>query len=226
MVVVDPRFTVTASKADRWLPIRTGTDLALALALAHEILAKNLHDLEFCERWVEGWEQWRDFIFERGYTPEWAEPLTGIAAQEIRRLAAEIAAADGCVLFASRGINQHTNAVQTNRALMYIAAITGNWGRRGGAYLNLSIAAPISANAPASRKHTPNRPMVRRSPIGWVDAMRAGRPYPIKALIAGNNPLSNWPGQDAARQAFLALDLVVHIDLFENETSAYADYVL
>lgn len=226
MVVVDPRYTVTASKADRWLPIRSGTDLALALALAHEILEKGLHDLPFCERWVEGWEQWRDFLVERGYTPEWAAPLTGISAQDIRKLAAEIATADGCVLFASRGINQHTNAVQTNRALMFIAAITGNWGRPGGAFLNLSIGAPISANAPANRRHAPERPMVRRSPAGWIEAMRKGRPYPIKALLTCNNPMSNWPGQDAAREAFLALDLLVHIELFENETSAFADYVL
>ena len=226
MVVVDPRYTVTASKADRWLPIRTGTDLALALAMAHEILAKNLHDREFCERWIVGWERWRDFLFERGYTPEWAAPLTGLPAEDIRKLAAEIAAADGCVLFASRGINQHTNAVQTNRALMFLAAITGNWGRRGGAFLNLSVGAPISANAPKDRQQAPKRPMVRRSPVGWIEAMRKGNPYPIKALIAGNNPLSNWPDQKAAREAFLALDLVVHIDLFENETSAFADYVL
>jgi anaerobic selenocysteine-containing dehydrogenase/Fe-S-cluster-containing dehydrogenase component len=226
MVVVDPRYTVTASKADRWLSIRSGTDLALALALAHEILEKGLHDLPFCERWVEGWERWRDFIFERGYSPEWAAPLTGIAAEEIRKLAAEIAAAEGCVLFASRGINQHTNAVQTNRALMFLAAITGNWGRPGGAYLNLSIGAPISANAPANRQRVPERPMVRRSPAGWIEAMRTGRPYPIKALVCCNNPLSNWPSQQAARDAFLALDLLVHVDLFENETSAYADYVL
>lgn len=226
MVVVDPRYTVTASKADRWLPIRSGTDLALALALAHEILDKNLHDLPFCERWVEGWERWRDFIFERGYSPEWAAPLTGIPAQDIRRLAAEIAAAEGCVLFASRGINQHTNAVQTNRALMFLAAITGNWGRPGGAFLNLSIGAPISASAPAHRQHRPERQMVRRSPAGWIEAMRKERPYPIKALVCCNNPLSNWPGQEATREAFLALDLLVHVDLFENETSAYADYVL
>jgi anaerobic selenocysteine-containing dehydrogenase len=194
--------------------------------MAHEILAKDLHDREFCERWVEGWEQWRDFIFERGYTPEWAAPLTGIPAEDIRRLAAEIAAAEGCVLFASRGINQHTNAVQTNRALAFLAALTGNWGRRGGAFLNLSIGAPLSANAPKDRQQVPKRPMVRRSPVGWIEAMRKGNPYPIKALIAGNNPLSNWPDQNAAREAFLALDLVVHIDLFENETSAFADYVL
>ena len=226
MVVVDPRYTVTASKADRWLPIRSGTDLALALALAHHILKENLHDQPFCERSVEGWETWRDFIFERGYTPEWAAPLTGIAADEIRRLATEIAEAEGCVLFASRGINQHTNAAQTNRTLMFLAAITGNWGRRGGAFLNLSIGAPISANAPAHRQRKPERPMVRRSPAGWFEAMRQGRPYPIKALISGNNPMSNWPGQEPAREALRALELVVHIDLFENETSAFADYVL
>src|SRR5262249_4874478 len=162
----------------------------LALALAYEILAKNLHDLDFCERWVAGWERWRDFLFERGYTPEWAAPLTGISAAEIRTLAAEIAAADGCVLFASRGINQHPNAVHRNRARMFLAASTGTWGRRGGAFLNLSIGAPISANAPANRQHVPERAMVRRSPVGWTEAMQKGRPYPIKALIACNNPLS------------------------------------
>ncbi|HTL27194.1 MAG TPA: molybdopterin dinucleotide binding domain-containing protein, partial [Burkholderiales bacterium] len=115
---------------------------------------------------------------------------------------------------------------QTNRALMFIAAITGNWGRRGGAFLNLSIGAPISASVPASRQSVPKRPMVRRSPAGWLDAMHKGRPYPIKALFCCNNPLSNWPGQAATREAFLALDLIVHVDLFANETSAYADYVL
>lgn len=226
MVVIDPRYTVTASKADRWLPIRSGTDLALALAMAHHILSSDLQDKAFCEKHVAGWERWRDFIFERGYTPDWAAALTGIAAAEIRRLAAEIAAAEGCVLFASRGINQHTNGVQTNRALMFLAAITGNWGRPGGAFLNLSIGAPISANAPASRQHVPERPMVRRSPAGWIEAMRKGLPYPIKALMCCNNPLSNWPGQAAAREAFSALELLVHVELFENETSAFADYVL
>src|SRR3546814_2505012 len=68
--------------------------------------------------------------------------------------------------------------------------------------------------------------MIRRSPTGWTEAMRVGKPYPIKALIACNNPMSNWPGQTAAREAFAALELLVHIELFANETSAFADYVL
>ena len=226
MVVVDPRLTVTASKADRWLPIRPGTDMALALALCQHILANDLEDKAFCRDWLLGFEQWRDFILARGYTPEWAEPITGIAADEIRRLAEEIAAADGCVIFASRGVNQHTNGTQTNRALMFLAAITGNWGRRGGAFFNMSHGTPIAPNAPEERRPKISRPRVRRSPTGWTEAMTRGKPYPIKALIACNNPLAQWPGQDAAREAFSALDLLVHIELFANETSAYADYVL
>jgi len=226
MVAIDPRLTATASKADRWLPIRPGTDMALGLALVQHILANNLHDAAFCAEWVVGFERWRDFIVQKGYTPEWAEPVTGIAAADIRRLAEDIAAADGCVIFGSRGINQHTNGTQTNRVLMFLAAITGNWGRRGGAFFNMTAATPIAPNAPEHRRPKIKHPKVRLSPAGWTDAMLHGKPYPIKALIACNNPLAQWPGQDAARAAFSALDLMVHIELFANETSAYADYLL
>jgi anaerobic selenocysteine-containing dehydrogenase/Fe-S-cluster-containing dehydrogenase component len=226
MVVVDPRLTATASKADRWLPIRPGTDMALGLALCQHILVNRLHDAAFCRDWVLGFEQWRDFILARGYTPEWAEPITGIAASEIRQLAEEIAAADGCVIFGSRGVNQHTNSTQTNRVLMFLAAITGNWGRRGGTYFNMSAGTPIAPRVPPERCPKIGRQKVRRSPAGWIEAMLHGKPYPIRALIACNNPLAQWPGQAAARAAFQALDLLVHIELFANETSAYADYVL
>ena len=226
MVAVDPRLTATASKADKWLAIRPGTDMALGLALCHHILTHGGHDERFCRDWIAGFDEWRDFILARGYTPEWAEPITGIAAGDLRALAEEIAAADGCAIFASRGINQHTNGTQTNRVLMFLAAITGNWGRRGGAYFNMSHGTPIAPNAPADRRAKVSRPRVRRSPTGWTEAMTHGRPYPIRALIASSNPMSFWPGQEAARAAFQALDLVVHIELFANETSAFADYVL
>jgi anaerobic selenocysteine-containing dehydrogenase len=226
MVVVDPRLTVTASKADRWLAIRPGTDMALGLALIHHILNEGLHDRTFCDDWVLGWETWRDSILEAGYTPDWAAPITSIPADQIRRLAEEIAAADGCVLFASRGINQHTTSVQTNRVLMYLAAITGNWGRRGGAFFNMGAGVPIAPNAPEDRRGRYDKPMIRKSPIGWTEAIRNGRPYPLKAMIACNNPLAQWPDQAEARAALKAIDLLVHIELFPNETTAFADYVL
>ena len=226
MVAVDPRLTVTASKADRWLPIRTGTDLALALSMAQHIFSRNLHDQEFCENWALGWEEWRDFVNDKGYTPDWAANVTGLAAADIRQLAEEIAEADGCVIFGSRGINQHSNATQTNRALIFLAAITGNWGRRGGAYFNMSTSTAIGANAPPDRVAEVKRPAIRRNVVGWAEAILNGRPYPMKALITNNNPMSQWPDQDTMRKAMKALDLVVHIELFHNETSAFADYVL
>ncbi|MEQ9126576.1 MAG: molybdopterin-dependent oxidoreductase, partial [Alphaproteobacteria bacterium] len=179
MVVVDPRFTVTASKADRHLAIRPGGDMALFLALAWHILANDLHDEAFCENWVVGWRDWRDFILAEGYSPDWAAPIADIPADEIRRLAEEIAAADGCVIFGSRGLNQHMNSVQSNRAAMFVAAITGNWGRRGGAYFNMSASVPIQADAPAERRAPIRRPRVRTSPTGWTEAMATGRPYPL-----------------------------------------------
>ncbi len=226
MVVVDPRYTATASKADKWLGIRPGTDMALGLAMAHHILSTGAHDRRFCEEWVLGWERWREFIFSKGYSPDWAEAVTGVSAEEIRALSEDVAQADGCVIFASRGINQHTNSAQTNRAMMFVAAITGNWGRKGGAYVNMTAGPPIAANAPENRRAQIQKPMVRRSPTGWLNAMRKGKPYPIKGLITCNNPMAQWPGQDEARAAFKALDLIVHIELFSNETSAFADYVL
>ncbi len=226
MVVVDPRFTVTASKADKHLAIRPGGDMALSLAIAHHILANDLHDAKFCQDWVIGWEKWRDFIFSQGYTPEWAAPITDIKVSDIKKLAEEIATADGCVIFGSRGINQHMNSVQSNRALMFIAAITGNWGRKGGAYFNMSASVPAEANAPVDRRMPISRPRIRTSPTGWTAAMTQGLPYPLKALITCNNPMALWPDQTESRKALASLELLVHIDIFANETSAWADYVL
>ena len=226
MVAIDPRRTVTALKADQWLAIRPGTDMALGLAMAHYILSNGLHDLNFCKDWVLGWEEWRDFILEKDYSLEWAAAITDISSDNIRRLAEEIARADGCVIFCSRGINQHSNSTQTIRVLMYLAAITGNWGRQGGAFSNMTPGIPISATAPSGSYVKPKKPKIRHSPAGWIEAMRDGKPYPIKAMISCNNPMSNWPDQKTAREAFSSLDLLIHVELFANETTAFADYVL
>jgi len=226
MVVIDPRMTVTATKANQWLAIRPGTELALALALAYHILARDLHAQWFCENWIAGWQEWRDFLFEKNYSPDWAASIVGIEAHAIRTLAEEIAGADGCVLFASRGVNQHSNGGQTNRALMFVAAITGNIGRKGGAFFNLSMPVPIAADAPDARKTYPDKPMIGSNSVSWLNAIEHHDPYPLRAVITSNNPMMAWPNQDRVRAAFKQLDLMVHIDLFMNETSHFADYVL
>ncbi|WP_428853207.1 molybdopterin-dependent oxidoreductase [Imbroritus primus] len=227
LVVADPRLTPTASKADVWLPIRPGTDMALGLALIHEIFVTNQHDAAFCADWVLGWERWREFILTQGYSPEWAAAVTGLDARQIRALAAEIATADGCMIYASRGVNQHSNSLQTNRVLMFLAAITGNWGRKGGGYFNVAAEPDWqTVPVPDARRATMTRPAMGRSPVAWLDGMLHAQPYPIRALITGNNPAAQWPGGAKVREALEALDLIVHVELFQNATSALADYVL
>lgn len=226
MIVLDPRLTVTASKADKWYPIRGGTDLTMALALSYHILKQEMHDQKFCHDWVEGWETWRDFLFEKEYSPEWAAEITGISADHIRLLAQKIAVADGCVIFTARGVNQHTNGTQTNRALIFLAAITGNMGRRGGAFFNFGSPVAIGAQTPEHRRHVPQKPQIGKNPTRWLEAMLGEDPYPMRALITSNNPMSSFPNQVHVREAFKSLDLLVHIELFKNETSAYADYIL
>ena len=226
MIVVDPRMTVTASKADRWLPIRSGTDMALGLGIIHYLFDQNMADLEFCEQWIEGWHIWRDFVREKSYDVDWAASVTDLSAQQITELAQEISEADGCMIFVSRGINQHTNSMQTNRVFMFLAAITGNWGRRGGGYFNVSSELNWGAPAIPEGRKPATKPAISKNPIVWLEAMLTNEPYPIRALITGNNPLAQWPDQRRVRKAFESLDLIVHMELFKNETSLYADYIL
>jgi len=201
-------------------------DSLVGLGIIFYLFEHDLADIEFCEKWVEGWQIWRDFIREKEYTVEWAAVATDLRAQQIIDLAEAIAAADGSMIFLSRGINQHTNALQTNRVFMFLAAITGNWGRKRGGFFNFSSELDWQLpKMPADRKPA-CRPAIGKNPVDWLDAMITAKPYPIRALITGNNPLGQWPNQGKVRTALESLDLIVHMELFKNETSAYADYVL
>jgi anaerobic selenocysteine-containing dehydrogenase/Fe-S-cluster-containing hydrogenase component 2 len=226
MIVVDPRLTATASKADEWLPIRSGTDMALGLGIIHYLFQQQLFNEEFCQRWITGWQQWRKFVVEKQYDLDWAAGVTDLSANQIRDLATTIAKANGCMIFLSRGINQHTNSAQTNRVFMFVAAMTGNWGRRGGGYFNVTSEMDWEKPAVDDDRKPATRPAISTSPAAWFEAMTAHKPYPLRALITSNNPMTHWPNQNLAREAVKALDLVVHLELFKNATSRYADYVL
>lgn len=105
LVYLDPRFTVTASKADQWYPIKPGSDLAFILAMLHVIIAEQRHDKEFVATYCHGFDQLADHV--KQYTPEWAEKETGIPAADIVRIAREFSdAAPRAVFYAAapRGI--------------------------------------------------------------------------------------------------------------------------
>jgi anaerobic selenocysteine-containing dehydrogenase len=109
---------------------------------------------------------------------------------------------------------------------MFVAAMTGNWGRHGGGYFNVSSEMNWKPPLIPEGRKVDTRAAVGKNPSSWMEAMLDGNPYPIKALITSNNPLAQWPNQNRARKAVQALDLVVHLELFKNATSRFADYVL
>ncbi len=223
MVAVDPRQSATAAKADEWIEIRPGTDMALALGMMFHLQDCNLMDMTFLEKHIAGWQRLCEFLREKCYTPRWATTVTDIPEATICRLAEELARAKRAVVFGGKGLNQHTNGFQINRAFQMLCLLAGHWARPMTGFMNLNRGLPLHAHAPEGR--APKRePALRKSPTGWIDAMISGRPYPIKAFIATGNPLSTWPGQAKLHEAMHQLDLVVYMELFPHATSYKDQY--
>ncbi|MGE4457276.1 MAG: molybdopterin-dependent oxidoreductase, partial [Arcobacteraceae bacterium] len=92
LICVDPRFTNTAAKADKWLPIKPGTDLAFVLALTHVTISEELYNKDYVANNFNGFEEYKEHIISNGYTPQWAEKITGIDAATITTIAREFMA--------------------------------------------------------------------------------------------------------------------------------------
>lgn len=224
LVVVDPRMGATAAKADLWLPIRPGTDMALALAMTYHIITEDLVDEEFIEKWVEGYDKVRDFILQKRYAPEWAEPITDIPARQIKELAEEYATAERSLIFASRGLAQHSNGVQTIRSFMILCAITGHWGKKG-AGIQMSSSGKMLGISVQESPGGIKKLGVNKSAVGWLETICTGKPYPIKAMIWAGNPYGLWPGLPKVREGLKNLEVIAHLEIWRNDTSYISDYV-
>ncbi|KAB1651117.1 dimethyl sulfoxide reductase subunit A [Enterorhabdus sp. NM05_H27] len=148
--VIDPRFNDSlAGRSDEWLPINPGTDAALVAAIAHELIANNQVDKEFLDTYCVGFDEatlpasaqgqnksYQDYIMGTGYdkvekTPEWAAPITGIAADKIRAMAGEIAAAKALFVDQGWGPQRRSNGEMTGWSICMLPILTGNIGLPG-----------------------------------------------------------------------------------------------
>lgn len=240
LIVVDPRRTQLAKRADLWLPLRPGTDDALALAMLHTIIDEGLHDAAFVDAWTVGFEDLAERVSP--HSPEWAEPITWVPAGKIRDAARLFAQTRPAMLEWGCAIEQTPACIQTVRAVSLLPAITGNLDVPGGwvfgmhavgLFPHLQEALPPEmserrlgadrfrvlggAGSPLPSAHAPS----------VFRAMRTGDPYRVKAfLVFGNNALVTYAGSREVREALLALDLLVVSDLYPTPTTALADYVL
>lgn len=232
LVVIDPKKIPLAERAEMYLPIRPGTDGALALAMMYVIIKENLYDKEFVEKWTYGFDQLVSHI--EPYTPEWAEKITWIPAEEIRRLARLYAEAESASIFQGTNTQDQTaNGTQNSRAFAILQTITGNINNPGGwvisPRLSLTGLGIPTERIPIGAKDYSLFYEIwgRKSPYGQVVCFPDSVPSVIRALIVtGGNPVVSLPDSNAFREALERLDLLVVLDLFMTETAELAHYVL
>jgi formate dehydrogenase (coenzyme F420) alpha subunit len=232
LVVIDPRKISLAKKAEMYLSIRPGTDGALALALMHVIIKENLFDKDFIERWTHGFDKLVSHI--EPYTPEWAERITWVQAEDIRKLARLYASAENASIFQGTNTQDQTaNGTQNSRAFAILQTMTGNINNPGGWVVGprLSITGlgiPTERIPIGAEDYTLFYDFWgRKSPFGQVVCFPESVPNIIKALIVtGGNPAVSLPDSNAFREALQKLDLLVVHDLFMTETAELAHYVL
>ena len=236
LVVVDPRYSVAASKADHWLPIRPGTDTALLLAWIHVLLDEQRYDRDYVEAHAVGLDELREAVVDK--TPEWAYVRTGIRPDLIRQTARFISAArPASLIHPGRRAVWYGNDTQRARAMAILAALLGSFGRRGG-YLEQSKMSVPPIDTP--EYPTPSRPpadMVQeqvypfaneRLASSLIDASIPGTAeYDIKGwFVYGTNLIHSVPKMDHTIEAIRKLDLLVSVDVLPAEICGWSDVVL
>lgn len=238
MVVVDPYLSDTAAKAQEWVPIRPGTDGALALAMGHVIVRDELYDRQFVENWTVGFDEYRDYV--RHKTPSWAEAITSVPASTIERLARELATTRPALIDVWSGPGQQSNGVQGGRAITMLNTLIGGWDRPGGMVIPDKRGNKHAAVDPDEwAEHTLKEPRfdeLHEYPLGhksgvycrMFENLAEGRgPYKPKMLMCVfQNPMMSVPGTSTVARALARLETVVVIDTMMSETALMADYVL
>ena len=131
IIMVDPRFSETASKADLWLPLRPGSDAALALAMLHTIIYEGLYDFNFVSEWCDGFDELQEHVID--YSPEWAAPITWLDPEQIRAAARMYAMnKPGCIQWGCTWDQIGRASTTGSHALALIRAICGNLDVPGG----------------------------------------------------------------------------------------------
>jgi anaerobic selenocysteine-containing dehydrogenase len=232
LIVIDPKRIQLADKADMYLKIRPGTDGALALAMMHVIINEDLQDREFIDQWTLGFDKLVPHVQQ--YTPEWAEKITWIPADDIRKLARVFATTKGAAIYHGTCTqDQQANGTQTDRAFSILQTIVGGINVPGGWVLSprvnmKNIGLPVDSRPLGTDKYPIFHELWgRTSPYGIVSMVPESIPDKLKAFIVlGGNPLVTMPDTNAFRDAFKRLPLLVVYEQFMTDTAALADYIL
>ncbi len=134
LIVIDPRCFPLAKGADEWVPVRPGTDGALAWSIAQVMIRDNLIDKDFIQKWTEGYEAFREIALRGEYLPKKVALICSIKEEQIETIAHLFAQNHPAFIWGGSGVSQHSNGLQTSRAIHCLSALTGNVNRPGTNY--------------------------------------------------------------------------------------------
>ena len=244
LLVINPRFTELAAKADLWLQPRPATDAALAMGMINIIIEEELYDKAFVEKWCLGFDELRERT--REYPPERVADITWVPKEKIVEAARLYATTKPSHLHSHNGTTYATNVLQTTRAIAILPALTGNLDINGGnvfaaqnyppvlMYLGLRKMLRPSPEAEDKQLGVNEFPLLAGSkslrdyshPPSIYKTMLTGQPYPIKAFINTTNNISSFEDSRGVAAALRQLDLLVNLDFFITPMAELADYVL
>ncbi|MEZ5852407.1 MAG: molybdopterin-dependent oxidoreductase [Hyphomicrobiaceae bacterium] len=226
IVVIDPHRNRTAAGADWHLPIKVGTDAALALGIAHILVRDGRCDEAYLAQHTIGFERWKREVIPQ-FPPARAAEITGLAVDDIERLAAMYGATKKSFLRIGWGMTRVMRGGQAMRAVATLPALTGAYGVRGGGAMSVTAASMDFNFAPVRKPSGPASTRdVNHSLLG--EALLTLADPPIKGLfIASNNPAVTCPDVQKVKQGLAREDLftVVH-DIVLTDTAKFADIVL
>ncbi|MDI7259780.1 MAG: molybdopterin-dependent oxidoreductase [Thermodesulfobacteriota bacterium] len=250
LVQVEPRFSVTASKADQWIPIEPGTDGALALGMAHWIIKEKRYDQDFVSRYTFGFDDWKDSsgkshigfktLVLKEYSPKQVSQATGIPEDRIIQIAREFSSHRPSIAISGRGVGMQTNGTYAQMAIDSLNALMGSIDRPGGLLRQRkppfqkwpSVLKDPIAEKGLSLPRIDGAgdlpfPFAKEVPYILPEKIGRGEPYPIDTLLLYyTNPLFSIPESEKFRTALDKIPFIVSFSPFMDETTRFADLVL
>ncbi|MBW1915986.1 MAG: molybdopterin-dependent oxidoreductase [Deltaproteobacteria bacterium] len=242
IIAIKPSSEPDVKFASIWMPIRPGTDTALALAMLHVVVKEDLIDKEFVANWCYGYDKLVDHV--QKYTPEWAEKITGIPSQQIIDVTRLYATTKRAGIDLGNGVEHTPSSNDAIRAVGILIAITGHLDRKGCNCFGVPPKRTMPRGVNLEMKYTkewvdklvgPEFPKVFQ-PFGEgtnsayyriLDSVLTEKPYAIRTVISpGTQPIVSTRGSKRVEEALKKLDFYVVADVMRTADMDYADIVI
>lgn len=229
LIVIDPRKTGLGEQADWWIPITPGADGALALAMLKLIVDSERYDRKFVENYTEGFDEFHTYLdtLEIEQLSLWC----GISKEDIEKLTDIFCSTTKVSLVAYTGLEYQLSAIQNNRAIYVLWAITGKLDAPGGIYLDVKNPKTIMLKEMPEKENMPVG--VEEYPVFYKfsgngqfscvpKAILKGEPYPIRGLLViGGSPVLSFPDSQTWRAAYKQLKCLLVMDRYLTEETMY-----